>query len=110
MTISQDMFSDRLFEIIKDDTPEDIIHEKGMQSLLLHDLKLDYDLFGDLISELGVSIGHELNANALQEYLPIRIGLFDRYFGRVEKKYFSKFSPISIRDAAQLIYDNSSVL
>ncbi len=100
---------------IKNDTPEEeIVDQKKDETLLLHDLELDYGLFEDimihnLVKQLEKKNQKQfiIDISPILPFLPTRIGLIDRFFNRVEKKYYSKFKPLSIRNAAEMIYTKS---
>lgn len=113
--ISYQTFLEAFFKAIENDTPEtDLIALKKLECRLLHDLELDLDLFEDImIYELvpmfksEVDAGLEFNIDPIVPFLPHRIGLLARVFNRVPKKYFSKYAPLSIEEAAKLIYEAS---
>ena len=111
-----DDFFAEFCEAIKRDSPwSHIIAEKLHETLLLHDLRLDFDSFEDIIIydlisilKLKLQAHFFINLDSVSAYLPLRM-----HFGSIaiirEKFYFPRYTPISIQRAARLIYDNSSL-
>ncbi|GLQ24225.1 hypothetical protein GCM10007853_20990 [Algimonas ampicilliniresistens] len=115
LQITQDEFCGLLLTAIHNETPaEDIVLLKNEEALLLHDLQLDAGLFEyimldviGLIKETKGTHPPVIQIKSVMPFLPNKIGLFDRFFSRVEKKYYPKFKPISVKEAAALMYRDS---
>lgn len=106
--ISKADFCQKIYLAILAETTFEDIEIKKEKSLLVHDLGLDLDLFGDMIIyNMDLSGLPKLDISPLFEFLPVRHGLIDMLFCNVRKKYGARYEPITIEKAASMIYDSS---